>query len=53
MKITVSALSLNVEDVKASANFVKQYFGFSEEMSTEGLVPLSRPDVGFNLIPEN
>ncbi|MFM2303864.1 MAG: hypothetical protein RLZZ135_1274 [Cyanobacteriota bacterium] len=33
MKITASALSFNVEDVTASANFVKQYFGFSEEMS--------------------
>jgi predicted enzyme related to lactoylglutathione lyase len=50
MKITASALSLNVEDVTASANFVKQYFGFSEEMSAEGFVSLSRPDAGFNLI---
>ena len=50
MKITASALSLNVEDVTASANFVKQHFGFNEEMSAEGFVSLSRPDVGFNLI---
>jgi predicted enzyme related to lactoylglutathione lyase len=50
MKITASALSLNVEDVAASANFVKQHFGFSEEMSAEGFVSLSRPDAGFNLI---
>lgn len=50
MKITASALSLNFEDVAASANFVKQYFGFSEEMSAEGFVSLSRPDVGFNLV---
>jgi predicted enzyme related to lactoylglutathione lyase len=50
MKITASALSLNVEDVTTSANFVKQYFGFSEEMSAEGFVSLSRPDAGFNII---
>lgn len=50
MKITASALSLNVEDVTASANFVKQYFGFSEEMSADGFVSLSRQDAGFNLI---
>jgi hypothetical protein len=50
MKITASALSLNVEDVTVSANFVKQYFDFSEEMSAEGFVYLSRPDVGFNLV---
>jgi hypothetical protein len=50
MKITASALSLNVEDITASANFVKQYFGFSEEMSAEGFVSLSRSDAGFNLV---
>jgi predicted enzyme related to lactoylglutathione lyase len=50
MRITASALSLNVEDVTTSANFVKQYFGFSEEMSAAGFVSLSRPDAGFNLI---
>lgn len=50
MKITASALSLNVDDVTASANFVKQYFGFSEEMSAKGFVSLSRSDVGFNLV---
>lgn len=50
MQITASALSLNVDDVIASATFVKQHFGFSEEMSAEGFVSLSRPDAGFNLI---
>ena len=50
MKITASAISLNVEDVKASATFVKQHFGFSEEMSADGFVSLSRQDAGFNLI---
>jgi predicted enzyme related to lactoylglutathione lyase len=50
MKITASALSLNVEDVTASATFVKQHFGFSEEMSADGFVSLSKQDAGFNLI---
>lgn len=50
MKITASAISLNVEDVTASATFVKQHFGFIEEMSADGFVSLSRPDAGFNLI---
>jgi predicted enzyme related to lactoylglutathione lyase len=50
MQITASALSLNVDDVMASALFVKQHFGFQEEMSAEGFVSLSRPDAGFNLI---
>lgn len=50
MQITASAISLNVDDVAASATFIKQYFGFNEEMSAEGFVSLSRPDAGFNLI---
>ncbi|MDZ8260759.1 VOC family protein [Nostoc sp. ChiQUE01b] len=50
MQITASALSLNVDDVMASAMFIKQHFGFYEEMSAEGFICLSRPDAGFNLI---
>jgi uncharacterized glyoxalase superfamily protein PhnB len=50
MQVTASAISLNVDDVTASATFVKQHFGFSEEMSADGFVSLSRKDVGFNLI---
>lgn len=50
MQITASALSLNVDDVTASATFIKQHFGFKEDMSAEGFVSLSRPDAGFNLI---
>ncbi|MDX2212647.1 MAG: VOC family protein [Oculatellaceae cyanobacterium bins.114] len=50
MKITASAISLNVDDVVASATFVKKYFGFSEQMSADGFVSLARDDAGFNLI---
>jgi catechol 2,3-dioxygenase-like lactoylglutathione lyase family enzyme len=50
VQITASAISLNVDDVTESAAFVKQHFGFSEDMSADGFVSLSREDVGFHLI---
>ena len=50
MQITASAISLNVDDIAASATFVKRHFGFKEEMSADGFVSLSRQNVGFNLI---
>jgi uncharacterized glyoxalase superfamily protein PhnB len=50
MKITASAISLNVDDVTASATFVKQHFGFNEQMSADGFVSLKREDAGFNLV---
>jgi uncharacterized glyoxalase superfamily protein PhnB len=50
LHITASAISLNVDDEKASANFVKEHFGFSEDMAADGFVSLSRVDAGFNLI---
>lgn len=50
MKITASAVSLNVADERASADFLRDHFGFVEEMSADGFVSLSRPDAGFNVI---
>ena len=50
MKITASAISLNVDDVDASATFAKRHFGFTEDMAADGFVSLSRDDAGFNLI---
>jgi predicted enzyme related to lactoylglutathione lyase len=50
LHITASAISLNVDDERASANFVKEHFGFTEDMSADGCVSLSREDAGFNLI---
>ena len=50
MKITASAISLNVDDVAASAAFAKAHFGFREEMEADGFVSLAREDAGFNLI---
>jgi catechol 2,3-dioxygenase-like lactoylglutathione lyase family enzyme len=50
VRITASAISLNVDDVPASAAFAKRHFGFGEEMADDGFVSLSREDLGFNLI---
>jgi catechol 2,3-dioxygenase-like lactoylglutathione lyase family enzyme len=50
VNITASAISLNVEDVAASARFATQHLGFVEEMADDGFVSLSRTDAGFNLI---
>ena len=50
MQITASAISLNVDDPEASAAFMKEHFGFTEEMASDGFVSLSRPDAGFNLV---
>ena len=50
MKITASAISLNVDDPAASADFVKRHFGFAEAMAADGFVSLAREDAGFNLI---
>jgi uncharacterized glyoxalase superfamily protein PhnB len=50
LRITASAISLNVDDEKASANFLKDHFGFSEDMAADGFVSLSRKDAAFNLI---
>jgi catechol 2,3-dioxygenase-like lactoylglutathione lyase family enzyme len=50
MTITASALSLNVPDPVASATFAERHLGFTEDMSADGFVSLSRQDAGFNLI---
>ena len=50
MQITTSALSLNVADVTASAEWAQRHLGFTEEMSAEGFISLSHPDAGFHLV---
>ncbi|MGH2450691.1 MAG: VOC family protein [Candidatus Limnocylindria bacterium] len=50
MRITASAISLNVEDVEASATFAERHLGFRREMAADGFVSLSREDAGFNLV---
>jgi predicted enzyme related to lactoylglutathione lyase len=50
VRITSSAVSLNVPDERASAAFLRAHFGFADEMSADGFVSLTRPDVGFNVV---
>jgi catechol 2,3-dioxygenase-like lactoylglutathione lyase family enzyme len=50
MRVTASAVSLNVDDVEASAAFLTRHFGFTQAMAADGFVSLTRPDVGFNVI---
>ncbi|MGW7450006.1 VOC family protein [Streptomyces sp. NPDC054787] len=50
MKVTSSAVSLNVDDVPASSAFLVEHFGFREEMAADGFASLTRDDVGMNVI---
>lgn len=49
MNITGTALSLNVPDVAASAEFAKQHLGFTETMSADGFVALAHPTAGMSI----
>jgi catechol 2,3-dioxygenase-like lactoylglutathione lyase family enzyme len=50
MQITGSAISLNVADPQASAKFLVDHLGFTEQMAADGFVSLQRPDAGMNVI---
>lgn len=50
MKITSSAVSLNVDDVAASSAFLTEHFGFREEMAADGFASLARDDAGMNVV---
>lgn len=50
MQVSSAALSLNVDDVAASADWVTRHLGFTEQMSADGFASLSREDVGLNLV---
>lgn len=50
MKITSSAVSLNVDDVTASSAFLVDHFGFREEMAADGFASLTRDDAGLNVV---
>ncbi|MDQ5855196.1 MAG: VOC family protein [Actinomycetota bacterium] len=49
MRITASAVALNVEDVAASSAFLVDHFGFHEEMAADGFASLARADAGMNV----
>ena len=50
MKITATAVSLNVDDVPASSAFLREHFGFTEQMAADGFASLTREDAGTNVI---
>jgi len=50
VKVSSSAVSLNVQDAAASSRFLQEHFGFREEMAADGFASLSREDVGMNVI---
>ena len=50
MKITASAIALNVDDVPASTAFLTEHFGFRTEMAADGFASLARDDAGMNVI---
>lgn len=49
MNITATALSLNVDDVHASADFAITHFGFTEAMSADGFISLAHESAGVNI----
>lgn len=49
MRITASAVALNVDDVEASTAFLVDHFGFHAEMAADGFASLTRSDVGMNV----
>lgn len=50
MRITSSAVSLNVDDVAASSSFLVEHFGFREELAADGFASLRRQDAGMNVV---
>ena len=50
MKVSSSAVSLNVDDAAASSRFLQEHFGFREEMAADGFASLARDDVGMNVV---
>lgn len=50
MQITGTAISLNVNDVEASASWAKKYLGYTEAMAADGFASLEHSQAGMNLI---
>lgn len=50
MKVTSTAVSLNVADPAASSSFLSEHFEFTEEMAADGFASLTRDDVGMNVV---
>ncbi|WP_020502285.1 VOC family protein [Sciscionella marina] len=50
MRITASAVSLNVADVAKSSAFLTRHFGFTEQQAAAGFASLTREDAGMNVV---
>jgi len=50
VRISSSAVSLNVDDVPASTAFLVEHFGFRTQMEADGFASLARADAGMNVI---
>lgn len=50
MRVTGSAISLNVDDVAASSAFLVEHFGFREQMAADGFASLGRDDLAVNVV---
>ena len=50
MHITSTAISLNVPDPQASADFLARHLGFTTAMQADGFVSLTHPDGGPHVV---
>jgi uncharacterized glyoxalase superfamily protein PhnB len=50
MRITETAISLNVPDVEKSASWVQKHLGFREVMAADGFCSLAHPESAVHLI---
>ena len=50
MNVTATAISLNVADPDASAEFLARHVGYTVAMQADGFVSLNHPDGGPNVI---
>jgi uncharacterized glyoxalase superfamily protein PhnB len=50
MRVTDTAVSLNVDDPEASAAFLVEHFGFTIVMAADGFASLARDDVGASVV---
>lgn len=50
MQITSTAVSLTVDDVRASSDFLTSHLGFTEQMSADGFAALGRDDSQMSVV---
>lgn len=50
MKVSATAISLNVADPQASADFLSRHVGHAVAMEADGFVSLTHPDGGPNIV---